>query len=57
MLLSFIFGICLGGLIIFIWFNQKQPENKNTTTGMPPAVSNSSSAPDGAKFDTQWPDP
>jgi hypothetical protein len=57
MLLSFIFGICLGGLIIFIWFNQKQPENKNTTTGMPPAVSNSPGAPDGAKFDTQWPDP
>jgi hypothetical protein len=50
-LLSFIFGMCLGVLIIIL-LNQKQPENKNTTTGVPPAGSNSPSAPDDAIGDT-----
>jgi len=56
MLLSFFFGMCLAAIISFLLY-PKQPENQNTTTGMPPAVSNSPGAPDGAKFDTQWPDP
>ena len=55
-LLSFIFGMCLAAIISFLLY-PKQPENQNTITGMPPAVSNSPGAPDGAQFDTQWPDP
>jgi hypothetical protein len=47
MLLSFIFGICIGALIISL-LSPKQPENQNTATGMPPAVSNSPSASDAA---------
>jgi len=55
MLLSFIFGMCIGALIISL-NSPKQPENQSTTQDVPSATSNSPSAFDAAIGDTNSPD-